>query len=497
MVNCKFNDCPNGATELIIHELKKAVKNRINALTETIDDAIDAVNDSNSSTISITYDKETKTLKVSDFGYGIGMTKDICKEIISNFYSHNFNVMGGISKFGLGRFYPFSIMGEYPNMTFKTSTGDGAMHEAHCSISDEKNETWNRSVISTACEKGIHGTEVTFNAVEITDDEIEAMKKYYSMHYAMSNCKITFNGNILEKFNPCYIEKLPNGINSVDGIYSIDGIVFKVETHNFTYNEKTVKFKTVAVSITQRAFNEKVTNHNDSTSAINGGVYTCLGSNILNKGGNAQEFFDLVFTRGGSGITRLFIKVYQDDDNVLGLNDVKACGYEPFYSKHFELDKFRNNRGEKMYSKLYEIIKECRKLYDRIGQGKHNYTDEENYRIAQESYNVGNGKVKKTNTCRAARKASKDVHVEFIEKMYDYVTPSTNKGVITITIPNNKETELRTVVNTGNLPLDWSTLTKEDLLIAMSHFIIEEECNSELFHKFNENIKSYIKHYEN
>ena len=81
--------------------------------------------------------------------------------------------------------------------------------------------------------------------------------------------------------------------------------------------------------------------------------------------------------------------------------------------------------------------------------------------------------------------------------MFDYVTPSINKGLITISIPNNKEKELRTVVNTGNLPLDWSTLTKEDLLIAMSHFIIEEERNSELFHKFNENIKSYIKHYEN
>lgn len=516
MTKINFEGYPNGTTKLIIHELQKAVQDKTNALTESIDDAIDAVNDSSSSVVNVIYDKELHVLKVSDIGFGIGMSKTVCEQITSGFFSHNFTTVG-ISKFGLGRFYPFAIMGDYPNMRFRTSTGDGVMREVLCSIPNIENEIWVRSVDEYPCEKGIHGIEVIFEKVNLSDEEWKEMQNFYSIHYSLTNCTIKFNGNPIKKFNPCYIEKLPDGINTPDGIYATDdGFVFKVDTHFFTSEKKIVRFKTVAVSITQKAFDNRDekngvgANIKDSTSASMGGFYGCIGSNILNKGNNALPFFNLTFTRGGSGITRLFMKVIQDDDNVFGLNDVKACGYAPFSPRRFELNKFKNNEGKNLYNTIYEIVQNCRKLYDRIGQKKHStYTKDEIYKIAQETYNLNNKKAKNSKTCAAVKKASKDIHMKYIEEMYDYVTPTSNtqvncdekmnsrfNGIYNVSIPKNKEKELHIEVNAKSLPSDWASLTKEDILIGVGRYFIEELGNSTLFNKFNNNFISHIKHYD-
>lgn len=501
MKKLNLNGLPNGTTKLLISQLKKAARNKMYALTESIDDAIDAVNNSSASKIEITYDKSSMELTVSDMGFGgAGMNESVCYQIISDFYSHNFSTMDGISKFGLGRFYPFGILGSHPNMRFITSTGDGVMREVSCVVPDINKEVWERNVNEYPCEKGIanRGTKVRFSHVELSDEEIEEMKDYYSIHYALTKCKIIFNGEELEKFNPCYIEKLPGGIYAPDGIYSIDGFVFKVETHEFKYQESVVKFKLFALHITQRAFDEGFTNKKDSTSAINGGFYGCLGSNILNKGNNAKEFFDLIFTRGGSGVTRLFMKVIQDDDNILLLNDVKALGYAPFYARRFELDNFKNNNGEKLFDHVASVLKHCRKLYDRVGQDKHKgYTDEEIYKIAVETYNLGKNRVSQSKTLKTVKGASKDAHVQYIEQMYDYVTPSEqNNGIIKVSIPKNKVNTLDLEVNAQVLPFDWGSLTKEDILIAMAKFIIEEKKDSILFSEFNNSILKCIKHYD-
>lgn len=494
------NGLPSGTTKLIIHELKKAAGSKINALTESIDDAIDAVNNTPNSTIKVTYDKDSEKLIVSDMGFGTGIEDFVCRQIISNFYSHHFTVINGIGRFGLGRFYPFATLGSNPNMYIKTSTGDGVMREVSCFIPDIEQDVWERNFKEYPCEKSEHGTELIYTNVKLSDEELNEMKRFYSIHYALTNCQIKFNGEILEKFNPCYIEILPNGIDTPDGIYVINGFVFKVETHEFKYENSVVKFKLVALHITQKAFDDSnLINKNDSTSALNGGFYGCIGSNILNKGNNAKEFFDLVFTRGGSGATRLFMKVVQDDDNVLQLNDVKALGYEPFYQRHFELNKFRNNKGEKLFDHVAEVLKDCRKLYDRVGQEKHKgYTDEEIKRIAIETYNLSKKSANQTKTCKAVKNASKDVQVQYIQEMFDYVTPVSDidKCVINVTIPKNKVRQLNLDINTQALPWDWATLTKEDIIIAVSKYLIEDRKDSILFNDFNKKFINYVKHYD-
>ena len=139
MDKIKNTTLPKGATKLIIHELRKAADNVNYAITETIDDALDAVHHAPNASIQITYDGEK--LVVSDFGYGTGITKEVCKNIIEKFYSHHFANIG-ISKFGLGRNYPFATIPNHPNMTYETSIGDGIMRTVTSEIPDVDKEEW-------------------------------------------------------------------------------------------------------------------------------------------------------------------------------------------------------------------------------------------------------------------------------------------------------------------------------------------------------------------
>lgn len=531
------NAIPEGGTKLLIHELRKAIQNKKNALTEIIDDAIDAVNNSPSSIINVTYDKDKRTLKVSDFGYGIGMDSKTCEAIVSKFFSHCFSV-SGISKFGLGRFYAFAMLGNHPNIHFRSSTGSGSMCEAVCEVKDIEKDDWTKMITDYPCEKGTHGTEVTIEDVDLSDEELKDMRETYRKHYAMVKSTIILNGEPINKFNPCYIEKLPDGIETPDGVYVIEdeegmnraSFAFIVTTHVFRKDSSVVRLKTATVSITKNGLKE-CEKYGDSFAAPNAGIYMGLSSNILNKGNNALEFFNIVMTRGGSGATRMFIKVLEDNDNVLSLNDVKVLGYEPFFLRRFKLNEYKNVNGEGLYDVLADAFKECKGLYNQIGQGKHEvYTVNEVYSIVSNSHNIKTGtpkKVKQRKVCNTIESASKDVHVQYIEHMYDYVTErklvcrecgyasramfdecpncgsrdidrtSTDDVVIDVSIPKNEDKKLRIEVNARNLPPNFPNLTKEDILLGVSKFLIEGVEDPLLFEKWNSNIKKYLVRYDN
>lgn len=482
MKEIKFAGLPAGTTETIITQFRKSCKTKSIALTETVDGSIDAVNNTKGSVININYDKVKGEIKVSDYGYGVGMNKETCLAVTESFTAHCFDLIGGISRFGKGRFYPWSIMGKTPNAHYRTSTGDGSEREIIIKVNDIKDDsTWVREINEYSCPKGIHGTEVTYEDVDLSDEELAEMKRMFEVHYAMCDSTILFNGEVLTKNNPCHLEYLPNSIDTPDGIYLEKGIVFYVKTLQFKKEESKVRIKVFAVMLTC-----KVDNVREESSVGKGGVYGMWGSNILNKGNNSEAFFNRIFTRGGCGRIRYFFKVYEDDENILSLNDVKALGFEPFYPRKSQLNEYQDDKGNRMFNVLADIFSHNCRLYDKIGQKKHvTMSDEAMYAVAQNEYNGISKKVQPTKIVNSVRQSARDAHVNYIEKVSDYVIMPGGNTVISIT-PKNRTEEVSIVPDMTKInKTAWDTDTKEDFVCRFVKWVIENDLPSSYITDFN------------
>lgn len=489
------NKLPKGTTNFIIHQIKKSAETSLFALTELIDDAIDAVRGSKNEVINITNDKHNGVLVVED--NGCGMSLEILQNILNQFESHHY-ADALISKFGLGRWYPIFKIPLRPNITIETSTGNGVLYKGTL---DVIGEDWNKLITESPCPKSRKGTTVTINFVNENEfpEDIELMS-FLGKHYAFSNTTIKYNGVEIQKNDPLFTYLLQDGLNTTDGVYVNKGIVHQVSTHVFTNNEdRMVVVRFIGVSIAAAAFANGTAKERDDESpqgdraAEKGGIYTILGTNILNKGHNG-EFINKVLTRGGSGSARLGIYIISDNNNVLDLDDVKAKGCHSFMMNKRILNEYKDSES---HTKLFEAIcrkfNACSRLYNLIGQSNKGHVSMGDEEILTVVNKTDKPKYKPNSSSKVCNRLKGDtsskVHINTIEKYFDYMT-SNETGILSVSIPNNSE-GLCIEVNPTKLPDNWNTLRKEEILIAMGKFLMEEIGDANIFNKFNQAFASY------
>lgn len=482
---------PKGASDFIIAQLRKSADNSLDALTEIIDDCIEALGDNSNAKLSITHDPLNRVLTIDELNNGCGMTLHTLTEFFGSFKAHNF-VCNFISRFGLGRWYTIAKIPNVPNIHIDTSVGDGVLLHADFSVDGEE---WNTKITQYPCHKNVRGSKFVIN--DVNEDEFpsdDVVVDFLSKHYAYTNIDILYNGVSVGKNDPLYLDKLPNGCNTPDGLYVKDGIIHKIVTEKFVDSDgNEVVLRAIATSITAQALYGWITDNKRNmieNSAEMGGIYTCVGSNLLNKGNNGN-FVKTVLTRGGSGITRLFLKIIKDDTNVLKLNDVKARGFANFFINKENLNQYSNKRGDGLYNFIENCMKICKSFYNLVGQKKHEtLNDDEIYtRVENMLYPTApkKGTARKISN-KLKKYESAKIHIDAIHKFFDFET--VGKGLFDVTIPNNENLP-NIKLNSKMLPDNFSTLTKEDILLSFAKFLIEDIQDKEIFNKFNQSFAGH------